>query len=182
MGGIASDHHGRSSLQGLWCVGECACTGLHGANRLASNSLLEALVFGARVADDVKNKIDRSCRYGAALAAPSVAARPLPTVLRQAMTGGAGLERDASGLKKTLSIICELEASAGEAALLNVTAAAKLIAAAALARRESLGAHFRRDHPVSGSDPGRSFLTLADAEEIARESGVTQPQQWRQVP
>ena len=54
MGGIATDVHGRSSLPGLWAVGECASTGLHGANRLASNSLLEGLVFGARVADDVQ--------------------------------------------------------------------------------------------------------------------------------
>ena len=57
MGGIASDERGRSSLEGLWAVGECAATGLHGANRLASNSLLEALVFGARAADDVRGAI-----------------------------------------------------------------------------------------------------------------------------
>ncbi|HEX4078978.1 MAG TPA: L-aspartate oxidase [Rhizomicrobium sp.] len=182
MGGIASDHHGRSSLEGLWCVGECACTGLHGANRLASNSLLEALVFGARVADDVKDKADHGRRHDKALTPPSVAARPLPKILRQAMTHGAGLERDASGLKKTLAAISGIEASASEPALLNVTAAAKLIAAAALARSESLGAHFRRDHPLAGRDPGRSFLTLADAEEIARESGAAEPGQRRQVP
>ena len=56
MGGIATDTRGRSSLDGLWAVGECAATGLHGANRLASNSLLEALVFGARVAEDVRER------------------------------------------------------------------------------------------------------------------------------
>jgi L-aspartate oxidase len=182
MGGIASNHHGRSSLEGLWCVGECACTGLHGSNRLASNSLLEALVFGARAAEDVKNKVHCSCRYNTALAAPTVAARPLPAILRQAMTGGAGLERDASGLKKALATISEVEVSADEPALLNVTAAAKLIAAAALARCESVGAHFRRDHPLSASNPRRSFLTLADAEEIARQSGVEEPGQLRQIP
>src|SRR5665213_3640372 len=55
MGGIAADARGRTSLEGLWAVGECAATGLHGANRLASNSLLEALVFGARAAEDVRD-------------------------------------------------------------------------------------------------------------------------------
>ena len=58
MGGIAADATGRASLEGLWAIGECASTGLHGANRLASNSLLEALVFGARAAEDVRGHIE----------------------------------------------------------------------------------------------------------------------------
>ena len=57
MGGIATDARGRTSLAGLWAVGEVASTGLHGANRLASNSLLEAVVFGARVASDIRGFI-----------------------------------------------------------------------------------------------------------------------------
>ena len=65
MGGIATDMHGRSSLPGLWAVGECASTGLHGANRLASNSLLEGLVFGARVADDVRGQLAAGAMRGA---------------------------------------------------------------------------------------------------------------------
>ena len=71
MGGIASDAQGRSSLPGLWVVGECAATGLHGANRLASNSLLEGLVFGARVADDVRGQLaaGRAARPAARAAA-----------------------------------------------------------------------------------------------------------------
>ena len=69
MGGIASDARGRSSLPGLWVAGECAATGLHGANRLASNSLLEGLVFGARVAEDVKGSYRRRRRRGPAAGA-----------------------------------------------------------------------------------------------------------------
>ncbi|HEY6579161.1 MAG TPA: L-aspartate oxidase, partial [Rhizomicrobium sp.] len=148
MGGVASDHGGRSSLPGLWCVGECACTGLHGANRLASNSLLEALVFGARVASDVKGEVYVNRGSDGFLPAPSIASWSMPQVLRTAMSSGVGLERDAAGLTQTLAIIAGIERTSGDAAeLLNVTAAAKLIAAAALERRESVGAHFRSDHP-----------------------------------
>ncbi|MGH6876349.1 MAG: L-aspartate oxidase [Rhizomicrobium sp.] len=181
MGGVASDHRGRSSLPRLWCVGECAGTGLHGANRLASNSLLEALVFGARVADDVKGHVDADCSSHASHAAPSAATAPMPQVLRAAMTSGVGLERDADGLKETLATIARIErASAGEPALLNLTAAAKLIAAAALVRRESVGAHFRRDYPLSADAPRRTFLKLAEAEIIAWECGAPEPRQRRE--
>ena len=79
MGGIATDAHGRSSLEGLWAVGECASTGLHGANRLASNSLLEALVFGARAADDVRGRRDAARWQRDTLPAPQrFAAAPPP--------------------------------------------------------------------------------------------------------
>ncbi len=64
MGGIASDERARSSLEGLWVVGECASTGLHGANRLASNSLLEAIVFGARAADDIAATVPARTGHG----------------------------------------------------------------------------------------------------------------------
>jgi L-aspartate oxidase len=173
MGGVAADHRGRSSLPGLWCVGECACTGLHGANRLASNSLLEALVFGARIAEDVRN-VDVATNCSAEFSAPqwrdSDAAAP--AVLRHSMTRWAGLERDAAGLKKALITIAALETEhATNPSLLNSLAAAKLIAAGALARRESLGAHFRRDYPLREHSPRRSFLTLSDAENVANEAG-----------
>ena len=167
MGGIASDHHGRSSLPGLWCVGECASTGLHGANRLASNSLIEALVFGARVAGDIGGCIAPDTGSAAAPEPSQIVSNVPPRMLREAMTRGAGLERDATGLGKTLATIIRIErASANEPSLLNMTATAKLIAAAALARRESLGAHFRRDYAASPASPKRSFLTLANAEMV----------------
>src|SRR5581483_6281726 len=90
MGGIASDARGRTSLDGLWAVGECACTGLHGANRLASNSLLEALVFGARAADDVKNSPAPREGHGKPPAPERFAAPAPPQLLRETMTRFAG--------------------------------------------------------------------------------------------
>ena len=76
MGGIATDARGRTSLEGLWAVGECASTGLHGANRLASNSLLETLVFGAHAAEDIKAQ--RRNRRGDAARRPRRHASPPP--------------------------------------------------------------------------------------------------------
>jgi len=90
--------------------------------------------------------------------------------LRETMTRDVGLERDAAGLARALGAIAAVErAGAGDPALLNMAAAAKLIAAAALARRESRGAHFRNDYPQTDAAPRRTFLTLADAERIAAE-------------
>ncbi|MGH6887831.1 MAG: L-aspartate oxidase [Rhizomicrobium sp.] len=169
MGGIASDHHGRSSLEGLWVVGEAAGTGLHGANRLASNSLAEALVFGARVASDVRSRTEQTVRRVAEPHPPS-AAKPetLAQSFRQAMTRGAGLERDADGLTALLATIVRSEGAVRDPALLNAMTAAKLIVAGALVREESVGAHWRRDYPDAGATPARGVLTLADADRIAQ--------------
>jgi L-aspartate oxidase len=169
MGGIATDAQGRTSLEGLWAVGECAATGLHGANRLASNSLLEALVFGARAAEDVRSTVHLRSGAGTPPTPARFAAPPPPHVLRDAMMKFAGLERDAGGLEELLAVIARLErASGGEPALLNMTAAAKLVAAGALARRESRGGHYRADYPKTSAQGARTFITLAQAEEIAQ--------------
>jgi L-aspartate oxidase len=171
MGGIASDVRGRTSLEGLWAVGECASTGLHGANRLASNSLLEALVFGARAADDVKTHTASGTGRGLPPAPLRFTAAPPPQALRDAMAHHVGLERDAVGLARALATIGAIErASGGEPALLNMVATTKLVTAAALARKESRGAHFRLDHPQTETAGQRTFLTLADAERIVRSS------------
>jgi L-aspartate oxidase len=168
MGGIASDTHGRSSLPGLWAVGECASTGLHGANRLASNSLLEALVFGARVAEDVRSSTVETSTRSTPPAPVRFAAPPPPQILRETMAKNVGLERDGEGLAAALETISAIErASGGEPSLLNMTATAKLVTAAALTRHESRGAHFRRDYPGTDKAGTRTFLTLADAERIA---------------
>ncbi len=166
MGGIATDVHGRASLPGLWAVGECASTGLHGANRLASNSLLEGLVFGARVADDVRGHLAAGAMRGLPPAPERFASPAPPHVLRGAMSRDVALERNEDGLRHALGVIARLETTSAEPALLNMTAAAKLVTAAALARTESRGGHWRSDHPQT-ADATRTFMTLADAERIA---------------
>ena len=167
MGGIASDENGRSSLAGLWVVGECAATGLHGANRLASNSLLEGLVFGARVADDVRGQLAAGAHRGAPPAPQRFASPAPPHVLRNAMTSGVGVERDVTSMRATLDVITRLETTSNEPALLNMTAAAKLVTAAALMRHESRGGHWHRDFPLASKIATRTFITLADADRIA---------------
>ncbi len=171
MGGIASDALGRSSLEGLWVVGECAATGLHGANRLASNSLLEGLVFGARAAEDVRGELAAG-RLRGTPPAPSRFEMPAPPhILRQAMSRHVGLERDADGLHQALGVIARIEkAHDGEPALLNMIAAARLVTAAALARTESRGGHWRRDYPATDEIGARTLLTLAEAEKIGAEN------------
>ena len=123
MGGICSDARGRSSLTGFWVAGECAATGLHGANRLASNSLLEGLVFGARVAQDVKSVTLKGQARGLPPAPARFALPAPPHVLRAAMSSQAGMERNREGLASALALIKRLErASNGEPALLNMIA------------------------------------------------------------
>jgi L-aspartate oxidase len=168
MGGIASDASGRSSLPGLWVAGECASTGLHGANRLASNSLLEGLVFGARAADDIKGMLAAG-KPGNPAPAPRGLALPAPPhVLRAAMTRHVGLERDEGGLNNALEVIDRLEREAAGPDLLNMLAAARLVTAGALARQESRGAHWRGDFPEAAAHGSRSFRTLTQARAIEK--------------
>lgn len=137
MGGIATDLDGRTDVPGLYAAGECACTGVHGANRLASNSLLECLVFGRRAAlaalsDPVARPLDPTHDPMVAAEAP-----PEPTDdERRALWCHAGLVREAAGLGRLRSSRIIL---------------VRLLAAAALARQESRGGHFRTDFP--GPDP-----------------------------
>jgi L-aspartate oxidase len=175
MGGIATDANGRSSLEGLWAVGECASTGLHGANRLASNSLLEALAMGARAAGDVRGSVAPRKGHAAPPAPQHFAIAPPPQRLRETMTRHLGLGRDEAGVRAALSTICAVERAAnGESSLLNMTAAAKLVGAAALQRRESRGAHFRSDHPQTDKTFARTILTLADAQRIAADRAAAE--------
>ena len=179
MGGILTDARGRSTVDGLWACGEVASTGAHGANRLASNSLLEAVVFGARVAEDIAGAVlppSVPLRDMAASAGAEHHDEPTERTLRRAMQESAGVIRDEASLNRALGTIVGLEKTAPRSSrLANMLTTAKLIAAAALARKESRGAHFRSDYPAS--DPGlarRSFLTLEDADRIAREAAETQ--------
>jgi L-aspartate oxidase len=157
MGGIATDAEGATSLPGLYAAGECASTGVHGANRLASNSLLEAAVFGARAGRAAAREIDPPVARLVRLVTPDLPAAALQ-VLRRAMSRDAGVVRASDGLLRLLDEIDGLEAQHGRTAQL---AAARLVAACALARTESRGGHFRSD-ATRPADPKRTFVTLAD--------------------
>lgn len=170
MGGIATDMQGHSSLENLWVCGEASSTGLHGANRLASNGLLEALVYARICAVGIEDAVGEvpaeapeiSLDFQPGGVAPDEAAIDR---LRRCMTDNVGVVRDAEGLQRALRIIAELEADNADCpGFLNMTATATLIAAGALMREESRGAHYRSDFPDSTGEHGdRSMLTLAEA-------------------
>ena len=159
MGGIATDLHGRSSLPGLYAAGETAGTGVHGANRLASNSLLEGLVFGARaalaMADDANPvPVARVEDEGAAPGDDGVSADPSATraELRDRAWTHLGLERDGAGLRGFLEYLSRAgpETRPGDRASVearNLVEVGRAMAQCALFREESRGAHFRRDFP-----------------------------------
>src|SRR5215211_1348806 len=152
IGGVATDLHGRTSLDGLYAVGECACTGLHGANRLASNSLSECFVFGARAA--------LAASSGLVPAAPAEAPRwrfePPTESTRAAVWRRAGPIRDAESLSPLLDDPYPLAA---------------LIARSALERRESRGAHRRSDHRLP--DPALEAIHL-----VAGPAGELRGERW----
>jgi len=174
MGGVRTDARGRSSLDGLWAAGEVASTGVHGANRLASNSLLEAVVFAGRVADDISGS---SLRLIAPLRSAPDRSTGLETEsssvreLRMIMSRHVGVIRSSEGLATALARISRIEREAQSPSLRNMATAALLVAAAAFARCESRGAHERSDYPRP--DPAlarRTFLTLAKALAIAADA------------
>jgi L-aspartate oxidase len=152
MGGIATDLHGRASVPGLYAVGECSCTGLHGANRLASNSLSECFVFGARaagaaIAEPPFAGIDRSQRGAQDRSLAQQVPRVPAESSRRALWTNAGLERDGVGLR-------ELEH--------DPHPLVRLIAASALTRTESRGAHLRSDFPQRDPALDGMHVTVAD--------------------
>jgi L-aspartate oxidase len=182
MGGIATDKNGRTSVTGLWAVGEAASTGLHGANRLASNSLLEAVVFGARVANDLRELLphDRVGHFvvphripGSGRAADTASRQEALKSLRSIMTKHVGVQRSAKGLKKALAELKALEAmNANDRVLSNMLLAARLITAAALLRKESRGGHYRTDYPQTNQALAhRTFITLEDIEAMDDANG-----------
>lgn len=171
MGGIAVDARGRTSLRGLWAGGEVASTGAHGANRLASNSLLEAVVFAARIADDIGgHDIAAPAKLPPILVVPRNCAMPALAEknLRAMMSSHVGVIRDHEGLAEAVRNFAELERGTGNIALRNMATTALLVAASAWQRRESRGAHYRSDHPAEKPLLAhRTMTTLAAAREIA---------------
>ncbi len=174
MGGIRTDSDGKTDLPGLFAAGECASTGVHGANRLASNSLLEGLVFGHRAA------VAASATFTAASSpvplTPSLTpAKPrlkdfevqrYKLVIKSAMWSGTGSIRSRESLEEALNKLAKVEnqlafapASAGELELKNMLLVAKLITRAALDRTESRGAHYRTDYPQKDDANWRKHLT-----------------------
>jgi L-aspartate oxidase len=179
MGGVRTDVDGRTSLARLYAAGEVACTGVHGANRLASNSLLEGLVFGARAAQTMGQELERGAPAGSAEQAGLIVPAGSLQDLQQTMWQKAGLLRDAKGLNEAKAFLDAAEAQGEPAAvtreaveLRNLYGVAWLIVMAALAREESRGAHFRNDFPErndaefqrhsgAGRTGGRGFATTA---------------------
>jgi L-aspartate oxidase len=179
MGGIAVDAKGRTSLKGLWAGGEVASTGAHGANRLASNSLLEAVVFAARIAEDIGGQdIAAPAKLPPVLVVPRNCAMPALAEknLRTMMSSHVGVIRDSDTLAEAVRNFAALERETGNIALRNMATTALLVAASAWTRRESRGAHYRSDYPAE--EPGlahRSMTTLAAAREIAETLDVRAP-------
>jgi L-aspartate oxidase len=183
MGGVRTDVHGRTSLPGLYAAGEVACTGVHGANRLASNSLLEGLVFGVLAAEaviaDGRERKDgvqiadgdpavNSMASGGSSVTGEAATERWIAELRSLMWKYAGLLRDAEGLRQAQRGLDALAVTmprgivrrALEARNLHVVAG--LIVASALGREESRGAHYRNDFPERNTVARHSVMKVGE--------------------
>lgn len=163
MGGIATDLKGRSSIMGLWACGEVAATGLHGANRLASNSLMEAVVMGRRASEDIKAAMDE-LNPGTALppraGASGQAAPETLRLIRQSMSEHVGVLREEKGLTKAVALFAGLEA-APQREVQDMALVARLVASMALSRQESRGGHCRVDYPQARETlRKRRFVTM----------------------
>ncbi len=145
MGGVRVDKAGKTSVAGLWAAGEVACTGLHGANRLASNSLLEAAVCGRLAAEDIAGIATASFSQNADLNVPRPAESQTIAPLRQTMDRDVGVVRDQTGLNQAIGKLSALLEETGGTGAEDAVALALLIARAAERREESRGAHFRSD-------------------------------------
>ena len=168
-GGVRTDLRGRTSITGLYACGESACTGVHGANRLASNSLLEGLVFAERIAADLASAFPAPAAPAGDRRAPGLLDEAARTEIQQLMTDRAGVLRSGPGLEIAAEELRKIgdqpgtrpEVSAWEATNLHLLASALVVSA--LARAETRGSHWREDYPVS-SDAwlGHLIVTLGE--------------------
>jgi L-aspartate oxidase len=166
MGGISVDIRGRTSLKGLWAGGEVSSTGAHGANRLASNSLLEAVVYAARIAEDINGStIAATARAPTAPIDQRNCAMPPMTErnLRAMMTSHIGVIRDDDRLVQAVRSFAAIERNTGNIALRNMATTALLVATSAWTRRESRGAHYRADYPTERPALAHRTMTTLDA-------------------
>jgi len=168
MGGIKTDINGKTNIEGLFAAGECASTGVHGANRLASNSLLEGLVFGYRAAVAAKVFVDSphlSVGNQHNISLPikpklkEIEIQRFKLVIKSAMWSGAGIIRSRESLEEALHKLEIVEKqSPQELELKNMLLVSKLIARAALDRTESRGAHYRTDYPKTDDENWKRHL------------------------
>lgn len=179
-GGVLADVHGRTDIAQLYCIGEAACTGLHGANRLASNSLLECVVMGQAVACDIAARGQSPALQVHALA-PCVGRRRLEDrereaielakgELRRLMWDYVGIVRDFASLTaaghrirlledEVAQLYGEVAPETGLVELRSLLIAARLVVACAQSRRESRGCHFNRDCPDTDPNPASTILS-----------------------
>ncbi|MCD2466141.1 L-aspartate oxidase [Streptomyces sp. NPDC057020] len=177
-GGVRTDLRGRTTVPGLYACGEVACTGVHGANRLASNSLLEGLVFAERIADDVIAAAPRAA--GAPVPPATPVTLPLPvagarTRIQRIMTAGAGVLRSEASLREAAEALDALhsdavaggtdDTKAGEPGVdswetTNLLCVSRVLVAAARRREETRGCHWREDHPDREDTEWRRHLVV----------------------
>lgn len=170
-GGVRTDLVGQTSIPGLYACGEVACTGVHGANRLASNSLLEGLVFARRIAIDICTQLPPQTDPVLPPGAPSVSATGSQARedLQQAMTAGAGVLRSAETLAQTAEVLSKAGQFEQDWELENMLTVATALVEVASARRETRGCHWREDFPAD--DPARRghlLVGLTDTGELTQ--------------
>ncbi len=176
MGGILTDLNGKSSLEGLWAVGEVASTGIHGANRLASNSLLEAVVFGTRTAAHIKTHEAKPIKQANApedrLALPSKPADPaVMQTLRNAMSSGCALLRSQTSLEATRTVLDQIESEANHtqtmtSGLKSALITSEMIIIGALLREESRGGHYRIDFPQTDENADHTEISFTMDQQV----------------
>jgi aspartate oxidase len=181
LGGVHVDSLGRTSLDGLWACGEAACTGARGTGMGEGGELAETLVVATRAARDVGRRLPTGgwtrliARPAGDLPFPPEADDAAMAALRETMRQNVGRLRSAEGLREALATIDHLRAGCRNPATRNALTAALIVAAAALLRRESRGAHRRADYPaVDARRARRTFMTLTEAEETSRASALAQ--------
>jgi L-aspartate oxidase len=164
IGGVRTDLNGKTNLPGLYAAGEVACTGVHGANRLASNSLLEGLVFGARAAQAMANELGSNGTPGnsptvgsgptSVKFANSPEAESVISQVQRLMWQNVGIVREGKKLREIVAKLEDIRAGLPTGSCRrcyearNIADTAALISKSALARLESRGAHYRMDYPV----------------------------------